>query len=98
MKRFSDFSHEREVLECDKVKIDSILNREITITGYSIKKSRYGNNNSGKYLTLQYEDDNGEKKVLFTGSDVLIEQMEKYANEIPFITIIKKIDRYYTLT
>jgi len=36
--------------------------------------------------------------VLFTGSDVLIEQMEKYGDQIPFAATIKKIDRYYTLS
>lgn len=97
MKRFSDFSQEREVLEGDKVKIDSVLNREITIIGYSIKKSKYDKNNSGKYLTLQYEDEM-DKKIIFTGSEVLIEQLEKYGDEIPFKTTIKKIDKYYTLT
>lgn len=97
MKRFSDFSQEKGVLEGDKVKIDSVLNQEITIIGYSIKKSRYDKNNSGKYLTLQYEDEM-DKKIIFTGSEVLIEQLEKYGDEIPFKTTIKKIDRYYTLT
>ena len=97
MKRFSDFSQEKGVLEGDKVKIDSVLNQEITIIGYSIKKSRYDKNNSGKYLTLQYEDEM-DKKIIFTGSEVLIEQLEKYKDEIPFKATIKKIDRYYTLT
>jgi len=29
---------------------------------------------------------------------VLIDQLEKYGNEIPFTATIKKIDRYYTLS
>ena len=29
---------------------------------------------------------------------VLIDQIEKYATEIPFVAIIRKIDRYYTLS
>jgi hypothetical protein len=36
--------------------------------------------------------------VVFTGSDVLIGQVEKYADQIPFLTTIKKINRYYTMT
>jgi len=47
---------------------------------------------------VQFEIDGGEKRVFFTGSDILIEQMEKYGSEIPFLTTIKKIDRYYTFT
>ena len=40
----------------------------------------------------------GQKRVVFTGSDVIIDQMEKYQEEIPFVSTIKKINRYYTLT
>ena len=98
MKRFSDFAEEEEPLEGPKVRIEEIVNSEIKITGYKIKKSKYNKNNSGKYLTVQFEIENGEKKVFFTGSDILIEQMEKYGNETPFLTTIKKIDRYYTFT
>jgi hypothetical protein len=36
--------------------------------------------------------------VLFTGSDVLIEQMQKYGDQISFAATIKKIDRYFILT
>lgn len=51
----------------------------------------------GKCLLMQIEHD-GQHRVIFTGSDVLIEQMEKYGAEVPFATTIKKIDRYYTLS
>jgi len=97
MKRFSDFSKEQEVLDGDKVKLDSILNQEIKIIGYSVKKSQYEKNKSGDYLTVQFEM-NGEKQIFFTGSDVLIDQLNRYREEIPFITTIKKINRYYTLS
>lgn len=98
MKRFSDFSNEK-VLEGDKIKIDDILNEEIIIHNYRIKDSRYSKNESGKYLTLQIsKNEKDEKKVVFTGSDVLIEQMEKYGRELPFAATIRKINRYYTLT
>jgi hypothetical protein len=40
----------------------------------------------------------GNRYVLFTGSSVLIEQMEKYKDEVPFLTTIKKVDRYYTFS
>lgn len=98
MKRFSDFSNE-QILEGDKIKIDDILNEEVTIYGYRVKESRYSKNRSGKYLTLQFSYSNeAEKKVIFTGSDVLIEQMEKYGSELPFMSTIRKINRYYSLT
>jgi hypothetical protein len=96
-KRFSDFARERIPLDGDKTRLDDIINREILVIGHSIKRSRYDKNNSGKVLTLQFELD-GDRRILFTGSDVLIEQIEKYGDQIPFAATIKKIDRYYTLS
>jgi len=96
MKKFSDFSKEN-ILDGDKIRIDDILNEEVLITGYAIKNSKYSKNESGKYLTLQIIKDD-KKYVVFTGSDVLIDQMEKYNAEIPFMATIRKINRYYSLT
>jgi hypothetical protein len=36
--------------------------------------------------------------VVFTGSSVLVEQMEKYGGKVPFVATIKRVDRYYTLS
>jgi len=96
MKKFSDFSKEN-ILDGDKIRIDDILNEEVLITGYAIKNSRYSKNESGKYLTLQIIKEN-KKYVIFTGSDVLIDQLEKYSAEIPFTATVRKINRYYSLT
>lgn len=96
-KRFAEFAQERIALDGDKVKLDEVLNREILVTGFSIKRSRYDKNTSGKCLTIQFELDS-RRKVIFTGSDVLIEQLEKYGDQVPFMTTIKKIDRFYTLS
>lgn len=99
MKRFSDFADEPEPLEGDKLRVQDIINEEIKITGYDIKNSRYDKNRSGKYLTIQFVRQKGDDpNVLFTGSDVLIEQLEKYGDEIPFLTTIRQINRYYTLS
>lgn len=98
MERFSDFAEEEGPLEGGKVRLDSILNTEITITGFRIQASKYnGKNATGKCLTVQFEQ-NGERQVFFTGSDVLIHQFEKYGDRIPFLATLKKVDRYYTLS
>lgn len=97
MKRFSDFAKEPVALEGDKIKLDDLVNREVVITGFNVKKSQYGKNISGKYLTLQVRVDDATK-ICFTGSDVLIGQIEKYQDEIPFVATIRKINRYYTLS
>lgn len=96
-RRFSDFAVERVPLDGEKIKLDSIINQEIMVIGYAINRSKYDKNSSGKVLTLQFEHA-GRRLVVFTGSDVLIEQMQKYGDEVPFATTIKKIDRFYTLT
>jgi hypothetical protein len=96
-KRFSDFAEEQSPLDGEKIKIEQILNIEIEIIGYRITRSKYEKNKSGKCLQLQMNVD-GVHRVLFTGSDVLIEQLQKYGEQIPFTASIKKIDRFYTLS
>lgn len=96
-KRFSDFAEEPELLNGSKLKIEEILNKEILVIGHKIGESKFHKSNSPKCLTLQFELDD-EKHVIFTGSTVLINQTEKYKDEIPFLTAIKKIDKYYSFT
>ena len=93
-KRFADFAEEEHFLDGEKFRIDEILNKEILVTAYEINDSKY---NDSKCLKLQFEIDN-VKHILFTGSTVLTDQVEKYKDEIPFLTIIKKINKYYTFT
>lgn len=94
-KRFNEFARENMPLEGCKMKLDEVVNREITVTDYRIKDSRYKKESAPRCLTLQFEFE-GKKHILFTGSNVLIDQIDKYKAEIPFITTIKKIDKYYT--
>jgi hypothetical protein len=97
MRRFSDFAIEQQPLDGEKSKIVDILDKEILVVGHALKKSKYGKNDSGFCLTIQYELD--EKRfICFTGSDVLIEQFKKYAEHIPFLTTVKRIDKYFTLS
>lgn len=98
MERFSEFAKENIFLDGDKTKIDDILNQEIEVVNYRIKSSKFNKNNSGKYLAIQFKRNGDQSQILFTGSDVLIEQMEKYSEHIPFLATIKKINRYYTFS
>jgi len=93
-KKFGDFAKEESPLDGEKIQIDKIINQEILVIGYKINDSKY---NDSKCLKLQFEIDN-EKHIVFTGSNVLIDQIEKYKEEIPFLTTIKKINKYYTFT
>ena len=51
-----------------------------------------------KEALLLKESEEDSNKVFFTGSEVLIDMLEKYKEELPFIATIRKIDRYYTLS
>lgn len=95
MKRFSDFCKETLPLDGEKVRIEAIVDKEILVTGYKITSSKQ---NEGEYcLTLQFQEDE-QTMIVFTGSKVLIEQIEKYNSEIPFLTVIRKINRYYSFS
>ena len=93
MKKFGDFAEET-VLDGDKISITDVINKEITLLNYRVKESKL---KDGNYLTLQIEKE-ASKYVIFTGSGVLIDQVERYKEELPFLTTIRKINKYYSLT
>lgn len=97
--RFHDFSTEDKRLEGSKLKLRDIINKEILITGFSLAESKYNGDQSPhkEYLTLEFEME-GEKHIVFTGSEVLSQQIQKYKENIPFYVTIKQIDRYYSFT
>lgn len=91
MNKFSDFNITvRQRFVGDKIKINRVLNMPIVVHDYRIDESKYPKNKSGKCLMLQIEYEE-ERRVLFTGSDVLIEQIELIKKEqMPFKTTIVK--------
>jgi hypothetical protein len=93
--KFSDFAEESRPFDGDKKRIEDILNQEILILDFKVKASK--KKQDTLYATIQFKigDINF---IVFTGSGVLIDQLEKYKDSIPFYTTIKKIDRYYTFT
>lgn len=94
MKKFSDFATSDTPLTGDKIKLADILGKEIIVKGYKVSESKYS---KGNVLMLQFEMDDKEY-VIFTGSSVLQDQVEKYKDEMPFITKIEKINKFYTFT
>lgn len=99
MKKFSDFSSEGDVFDGEKVKLATLLDKEICILQYKIRRSKYQDKHEN-YAIVQFTDtdENGEHKIFFTGSGVVMEQLEKYEGELPFQTTLKKIDKYLTLS
>jgi len=97
MKRFSDFAHVNTAVIGDKIKIEDVLSKEIEVISYKINDSKYKKKDNDKVLTLQFKL-NGEDKILFTGSNVLMEQIETYKDELPFLAKIEKVNKFYTFT
>ena len=97
MKRFSDFATEPNAMTGDKIKIEDVLDKEIEVTGYKISDSKFAKKSTDKVLTLQFKL-GGENRILFTGSNVLMEQVEKYQDEMPFVATITKVNKFYTFS
>lgn len=91
MKSFSDFKITvAKRFVGDKIKINRVLNIPVVVHNYKIDESKYKKNKSGKCLTLQIDYDN-EQRILFTGSDILIEQIGQVNDDdMPFQTTIVK--------
>ena len=98
--RFSEFATNEGPLEGKKVRVDEVLNIEILILAFRMKESKYKDSSAPACMTLPFDfpDKPGEKHVLFTGSTVLIDQLNRYQDKLPFYATIKKIDKYFTLT
>ena len=98
MKKFSDFATDDGVLTGDKLRLEDVLGKEIIVKGYKISNSKYGKKGEDKkVLTLQFELE-GVDYIIFTGSNVLMDQIEKYKSEIPFMTKIEKINTFYSFS
>lgn len=80
----------------DKIKIDRILNTEITVFKFKIEAS---NKKPGtKFLTMQIEK-SGTKHIVFTGSTVLMDMIQQVPeNGFPFKTIIIKEGEHLEFT
>ena len=93
--KFSDFAEEKP-LDGDKVRINDILGKTVIVLAYQLINSKFDDANN-KCLKLQLEVD-GEKRILFTGSQVLQDLIQKYASMIPFETKIIRQNRYLTFS
>lgn len=88
-------------LKGDKVKIASIFNLPILVTGWYIGPSK--KKNGTECLKMQFvRDGETEKHVVFTGSTVMIKQIREVEAELVkrglprmFRTVVKQIDDYY---
>lgn len=90
MKQFNELGiqDEKKGLVGDKIKVERVLEKRITVIDFNIVDSKY----DGKCLQMQIEF-NEDKRVIFTSAKRLISTMEKVdKSSLPFSTIIKKQD------
>lgn len=74
----------------EKIKIDKVLDKQITVQKFTIRPSKYTEKGNGQCLKIQilYGEEN---RVIFTGSGSLMETIQKIpADAFPFTTTIKK--------
>ena len=97
LKKFSDFSKDDDSIPLDgeKIKIDDILGEEILVKKYRIRDSHFGKND--KYVIIQITNNDIEYVVL-TSSAILLSQLERYKKQLPFLAILKKVNKYYTFS
>ena len=100
MKDFKSFNIKPETksFEGDKIKIERILNKQITVSDFKIEESKYKDKGNGKCLCIQIEND-GSKRVLFSGSSYLMDMIQKVPKEgFPFTTTIVKNNEHLEFT
>lgn len=93
-KDFADPDEDEDPLDGEKKKIVDILNKEILILNFNIRKSKI---KEGDYVIIQFELE-GKKHVIFTTATRLMKKLERHKDKMPYrVTIIQRF-KYYTMT
>lgn len=98
MNKFSEFNIKPRINSFvgEKIQVQRLFNLPITVLDHKIEPSKQ--KPGTELLTLQIEK-SGEKRIVFTGSTVLIDQIKRVPqNRFPFITTIKGDNEYYEFT
>jgi len=98
MNNFKDFNitPKLKVFIGDKIAAKKLLNVPILVFEFRIEPSKQ--KEGTELLTLQIEK-SGEKRIVFTGSKVLIDQIRRVPeDQFPFTTTIKGDNDFYEFT
>lgn len=96
MKTFGDLGIKpsKKMFIGDKIKINRLMNREIVVSGFEVRPSKYPDKGLDA-LILQIEFES-ESRIVFTGSKVLIDQITQVnSDDMPFKTTIVKNGEHY---
>ncbi len=96
MNQFKDFGINVESPFCgEKIKVSKILNKLVVVKDYKINESKFEKSNNDKCLCLQI-DVEGENRILFSGSKILINQIQRVDRSmLPFTTMIVKENEHF---
>lgn len=95
MKKFSDLNIkvESDNFDGNKISIDDLLNRKITVLGYRIDQSKYPKPGADKCVCIHIEVA-GTRHVVFTASRILRETLSLVStDDFPFTAKIVKNNR-----
>lgn len=98
MHNFSDFNIKPKVNSFvgEKIQVQKLFNLPIKVLTFKIEPSKQKKDT--QLLTLQIEK-SGEKRIVFTGSTVLIDQIRRVPDDkFPFTTTIRGDNDYYEFT
>lgn len=80
----------------EKISVQKLFNLPIQVLDFKVEESKV--KSGTKCLTLQIIK-GGEKRIVFTGSTVMIDQIQRVPqNGFPFMTTIKGDNEYYEFT
>ena len=92
---FAELARDKLPMPGIKKRLEQILNRNIVILDFRITKSNKRENS--ECLQIQFLLV-GDFCVLFTGSVVLIDQIQSIKDNLPLKTTVVKIDKYYSFS
>lgn len=92
---FATFAHDKLPMPGKKKRLEEILDKPISVVDFRITKSNKRENSDCLQIQFLYEND---VYILFTGSVVLIDQIQSVKEKLPFKTTIVKIDKYYSFS
>jgi hypothetical protein len=106
MTKFSDFAEKANpLMDGKKISLDEIIERdgrggkEIIVLNFRIKNTKYADAKNPRCLTVQFAfPEKEERHIFFSGSSVLMEQLETYKENLPFSTKVKRVGKYYTFS
>ncbi len=98
MNNFQDFNIKARVNSFvgEKIQVQKLFNISIKVLSFRVEPSKQKKDT--ELLTLQIEK-SGEKRIVFTGSKVLIDQIKRVPDDkFPFTTTIRGDNDYYEFT